>query len=51
MLFRSPILSYLVSLNLEKENFLRTISSIYFMDGITFYSSIFYHGIGNINDL
>ena len=51
MLFGPPILAYLISMDLEKEFFIRTISTIYFIGGVTFYGSLLYHGLGAIDDL
>ena len=51
MLIGPPILAYLISMDLEKEFFIRTISTIYFIGGVTFYGSLLYHGLGAIDDL
>ena len=49
--FGPPILAYLISIELEKEYFIRIISTIYFIGGFTLYSSLLYHGIGSLDDL
>ncbi len=49
--FGPPILAYLISVDLEKEFFIRIIASMYFIGGFTLYSSLLYHGLGTINDL
>ena len=49
--FGPPILAYLISIDLEKESFVRTISVMYFVGGIILYSSLLYHGLGTLNDL
>ncbi len=49
--FGPPILAYLISVDLEKESFVRTISVMYFVGGVTLYSSLLYHGLGTLNDL
>ena len=49
--YAPPIITFLVSLNLEKESFIRTISTMYFLASIPLYSSLIYHGLGNFYDL
>ncbi len=49
--FGPPILAYLISIDLEKEYFVRIISTFYFIGGFTLYSSLIYHGIGTLDDL
>tara|TARA_Y100001935_G_scaffold218776_1_gene191688 strand:- start:47 stop:562 length:516 start_codon:yes stop_codon:yes gene_type:complete len=49
--YAPPIITFLVSLNLEKENFIRTTATMYFLASIPLYSSLIYHGLGNIHDL
>ena len=49
--YAPPIISFLVSLNLEKENFIRTTATMYFLASIPLYSSLIYHGLGNYYDL
>ena len=49
--YAPPIITFLVSLNLEKENFIRTTATMYFLASIPLYSSLVYHGLGNFYDL
>ena len=49
--FYAPIITFLVSLNLEKESFIRTTATMYFLASIPLYSSLIYHGLGNFYDL
>ena len=49
--YAPPVISFLVSLNLEKENFIRTTATMYFLVSIPLYSSLIYHGLGNYYDL
>jgi len=49
--YAPPIITFLVSLNLEKENFIRTTATMYFLASIPLYSSLIYHGLGNFYDL
>ena len=49
--YAPPIITFLVSLNLEKESFIRTTATMYFLASIPLYSSLIYHGLGNIHDL
>ena len=46
-----PILTYLISVNLSKEFFIRTIATMYFIGSIPLYGSLLYHGLGTLNDL
>ena len=50
-LFGPPILAYLISADLEKEYFIRTIAIMYFIGGIALYGSLLYHGLGTLNNL
>ncbi len=45
------ILAYLISINLEKEFFIRTVATMYFVGSITLYPSLIYHNVGSIYDL
>ena len=49
--YAPPIITFLVSLNLEKESFIRTTATMYFLASIPLYSSLMYHGLGNFYDL
>ena len=49
--YAPPIITFLVSLNLEKESFIRTTATMYFLASIPLYSSLIYHGLGNFFDL
>ena len=49
--YAPPIITFLVSLNLEKESFIRTTATMYFLASIPLYSSLIYHDLGNIYDL
>ena len=49
--YAPPIITFLVSLNLEKESFIRTTATMYFLASIPLYSSLIYHGLGNFYDL
>ncbi len=49
--YAPPIITFLVSLNLEKESFIRTTATMYFFASIPLYSSLIYHGLGNLYDL
>ena len=49
--YAPPIITFLVSLNLEKEHFIRTTASMYFLASIPLYSSLIYHGLGTFYDL
>ena len=49
--YAPPIITFLVSLNLEKESFIRIISTMYFLASIPLYFSLIYHGLGNFYDL
>ena len=49
--YAPPIIAFLVSLNLEKENFIRTTATMYFLASIPLYLSLIYHGLGNFYDL
>ena len=49
--YAPPIITFLVSLNLAKENFIRTTATMYFLASVPLYSSLIYHGLGNHFDL
>ena len=49
--YAPPIITYLVSVNLEKEFFIRTVATMYFIGSIPLYSSLMYHGLGTKYDL
>ena len=49
--YAPPIITFLVSLNLAKENFIRTTATMYFLASIPLYSSLIFHGLGNLYDL
>ena len=49
--YAPPIITFLVSLNLEKESFIRATATMYFLASIPLYSSLIYHGLGNFYDL
>ena len=49
--YAPPIITFLVSLNLSKENFIRTTATMYFLASIPLYSSLIFHGLGNFYDL
>ena len=49
--YAPPIITFLVSLNLAKENFIRTTATMYFFASIPLYSSLIFHGLGNFYDL
>ena len=49
--YAPPIITFLVSLNLTKENFIRTTATMYFLASIPLYSSLIFHGLGNFYDL
>ena len=49
--YAPPIITFLVSLNLAKENFIRTTAAMYFLASIPLYSSLIFHGLGNFYDL
>ena len=49
--YAPPIITFLVSLNLEKESFIRTTATMYFLTSIPLYSSLIFHGLGNFYDL
>ena len=51
MFYAPPIITFLASLNLEKESFIRTTATMYFLASIPLYSSLIYHGLGNFYDL
>ena len=49
--YAPPIITFLVSLNLAKENFIRTTATMYFLASIPLYSYLIFHGLGNFHDL
>ncbi len=49
--YAPPIITFLVSLSLAKENFIRTTATMYFLASIPLYSSLIFHGLGNFYDL
>ena len=49
--YAPPIITFLVSLNLAKENFIRTTATMYFLASIPLYSSLIFYGLGNFYDL
>ena len=49
--YAPPVITYLISINLEKEIFIRTIATMYFFASIPLYGSMIYHGLGNFYDL
>ena len=49
--YAPPIITFLVLLNLPKENFIRTTATMYFLASIPLYSSLIYHGLGDFYDL
>ncbi len=49
--YAPPIITFLVSLNLAKENFIRTTATMYFLASLPLYSSLIFHGLGNFYDL
>lgn len=46
-----PILTYLISINLNKEYFIRIVATMYFVGSLPLYGSLLYHGLGKLNDL
>ena len=49
--YAPPIITFLVSLNLEKEYFIRTTATMYFLASIPLYTSLIYHSLGTFYDL
>ena len=49
--YAPPIITFLVSLNLDKEYFIRTTATMYFLASIPLYTSLIYHGLGTFYDL
>ena len=49
--YAPPIITFLISINLNKEFFIRTTATMYFFASIPLYSSMLYHGLGNYYDL
>ena len=45
------IIAYLVCVNLEKEFFIRTIATMYFIGSLILYPFFIYNGLGTIYDL
>ena len=49
--YAPPIITFLISIKLEKEFFIRTTATMYFFASIPLYSSMIYHELGDIFDL
>ena len=49
--YAPPIITFLISINLKKEFFIRTTATMYFFASIPLYTSMVYHGLGNYYDL
>ena len=49
--YAPPIITFLISNNLDKEFFIRTTATMYFFASIPLYSSMLYHDLGNYFDL
>ena len=49
--YAPPIITFLISINLDKEFFIRTTATMYFFASIPLYFSMLYHGLGNYYDL
>jgi len=49
--YAPPIITFLISINVDKEFFIRTTATMYFFASIPLYSSMVYHGLGNYYDL
>ena len=49
--YAPPIITFLISINLDKEFFIRTTATMYFFASIPLYFSMVYHGLGNYYDL
>ena len=49
--YAPPIITFLISINLDKEFFIRTTATMYFFASIPLYTSMVYHGLGNYYDL
>ena len=49
--YAPPIITFLISINLDKEFFIRTTATMYFFASIPLYTSMIYHGLGNYYDL
>ena len=49
--YAPPIITFLVSLNLDKEYFIRTTATMYFLASIPLYTSLIYHSLGTFYDL
>ncbi len=49
--YAPPIITFLISINLDKEFFIRTTATMYFFASFPLYSSMLYHGLGNYHDL
>ena len=46
-----PMLAYLVAVDLPKENFVRTVSTMYFIGSFPLYGSLIYYGFATKQDL
>ena len=49
--YAPPIITFLISINIDKELFIRTTATMYFFASIPLYSSMIFHGLGNYYDL
>ena len=49
--YAPPVITFLISINVDKEFFIRTTATMYFFASIPLYSSMVYHGLGNYYDL
>ena len=49
--YAPPIITFLISIKLEKEFFIRTTATMYFFASIPLYSSMIYHKLGDFYDL
>ena len=49
--YAPPIITFLISINLDKDFFIRTTATMYFFASIPLYTSMVYHGLGNYHDL
>ena len=49
--YAPPIITFLISINLDKDFFIRTTATMYFFASIPLYTSMVYHGLGNYYDL
>ena len=49
--YAPPIITFLISIKIEKEFFIRTTATMYFFASIPLYSSMIYHKLGDVYDL